>query len=121
LIQETQEKARRAARNWLLSAWLLLVGVLLIWWLSDPHGSRAALFVAKGLAIMPLLLVLPAIARGSRPASAASTLMLTFYMGWTVTELVANPSAHPIAGVALIITVACFFLLVLWLRVLPRA
>lgn len=121
MIKETQEKARRAARNCLLAAWLLLVGILLIWWLSDLHRSPAGLFVAKGLALMPLLLVLPAIARGSRPASAASTLMLTFYMGWTVTELVANPSARLIAGIALVITVACFFLLVLWLRVLPRA
>ncbi len=71
-----------------------------------------------GLLILPLLLVLPGIAKGSRFACAGSTLLLTPYIGWGIVEMVANPPARLFAGASVLAAMACFFGLVYWLRVL---
>lgn len=116
MSQESRANPLRDAGRGLLAAWLLLIGLLVLWWLSQLRWPPDLGGAATGLTILPLALMLPALARGSRHAYAGSTLLLTPYMGWGITETVANPDARLFAGALVLSALACFVLSILSLR-----
>ncbi len=109
---------RRQARRWILAAWLLLIGLLVLWWASSQRWPPGTAGAAAGLMILPLVLLTPALSRGSRSASAGATLLLTPYIGFGITEMVANPASRTFAAATVLLAVLCFVLLIYWLRVL---
>ena len=102
----------------LLACWLLLLAVLLIWWLSRVGGTSPRNSVAGVLLLLPLAGFLPAILGGSQQASAAASLLLIPYIGWGLTEAVANPEVRVLAAATVFAGMACFAVLILWLRIL---
>lgn len=104
-----------------LVTWLMLLGVLGAWWLTGLGWPPPALSLAPGLLLLPLVAILPPILNGSQRACAAATLLLLPYLGWGLTEAVANPAARHFAAATVFTSLACFAGVVLWLRVLRSA
>lgn len=97
-------------------SWSLLLGTLIIWWV---HGLEQALhpidFVGPAL-LLPLIIGLVPVARGSARATAAATLLIIPYLGWGLTEILANPGARVYAVLTVVFGFVCFGALIFELR-----
>ncbi len=111
----------RAPRRRVLLSWLLLLIALLTWWLTAMSWPPRMVQILAGLLILPLVLFLPAVLGGSRYATAASTLLLIPYLGWGLTEVVANPGARIFASLTVLSASVCFVFVIAWLRLLRSA
>ncbi|NNF51169.1 MAG: DUF2069 domain-containing protein [Gammaproteobacteria bacterium] len=109
---------RRYARGVLLFCWLVLLAVLLAWWFAVSARPPAYASLASLLLISPLAGILPAVARGSERACSLASLLLVPYIGWGLTEAVANPDARLFATTTVFAGTATFAALIVWLRVL---
>ncbi len=107
---------RPALQKVLLVSWLFLLLALSGWWARGLAWPPTPGTILGGMLILPLALILPAILRGSEKASAAGTLLLIPYMGWGLTEAVANPGARKLAAASVFMAVTCFAALIIWLR-----
>lgn len=102
----------------LVICWLLLLLALAGWWAGSLVWPPSAIKILAGTLILPLAIILPPVLRGSEKASATGTLLLIPYMGWGLTEAVANPDARGLAAFSTFTAMACFAVLILWLRAL---
>lgn len=109
---------RPLARSLLLFCWLILLAVLLSWWVASGGWPPTITALAILLLICPLAAVLPAIARGSERAVSAASLLLIPYIGWGLTEAVANPDARGFAALTVFAGTGSFVVLIIWLRIL---
>jgi uncharacterized membrane protein len=73
------------------------------------------------LMLVPLLLPLPGLLRGTRRTFAWATLCVAPYFAYGLTEVVANPSARGVAAAILFASLAWFASLVYGLRVTRQA
>lgn len=96
--------------------WLLLLGTLILWWLDSVDRSFAVTDLVVPALLLPLVIGLVPVARGSAKATAAATLLLIPYLGWGLTEILANPAGRIFAGLTVLFGFACFGALILQLR-----
>lgn len=96
--------------------WVLLLATLTAWWLKGLNAPLRPLDFAGLILILPLAGALVPVARGSSKATAAATLLLIPYLGWGLTEILANPAARLFAVFSVLFGVACFGALILRLR-----
>lgn len=112
---------RPQAQRILLLSWLLLLAVLLIWWLASINWPPQVSALSGALLLLPLAGVLPAILRGSQKVTAAASMLLIPYVGWGLTEAIANPDSRLFAAATVFTGTVSFAALILWLRVLRSA
>lgn len=113
--------SRQRAKHSLLLCWLLLLGVLVAWWLTSIDWPPRGGALAGALLVLPLAAVLPAMLRGAQKTSAAASLLLIPYIGWGLTEAIANPDSRLLAAATVFAGTASFGALIVWLRVLRSA
>ena len=113
--------SRQRARGLLLICWLALLLVLLTWWLAASKWPPSYASLAVLILIFPLAGILPALVRGSLRASSAASLLLVPYIGWGLTEAVANPDSRIYAALTVFAGTASFAALIIWLRLLRSA
>jgi uncharacterized membrane protein len=114
----TAARAERA-RAAVLAMWVLLALTLLTW-----HAAllpRAAAVVAALLTVAPLALPLPGLLARRRRSYRWAPLTLAPAMTWSLTEMVANPSARPYALSAGLLAFAALAAVVAWLRTATQA
>lgn len=102
----------RAVAGW----WLLLTITLLAWWAAGLQRPLHPIDFAGLILTVPLIVGLIPVLRGSTRATAAGTLLMLPYLGWGLTEVLANPIARGFAIVSIFSSAGCFFALILWLR-----
>jgi uncharacterized membrane protein len=68
------------------------------------------------IAVLPLLMPLNGLIRGSRYTYAWTTLFAVPYLAFAVTELLANPRARIVAALSLLLVFAWFCTMILFLR-----
>ena len=97
----------RLATLWL---WVAVALSLMAWYAAGyPWPICAA-------AVIPLLAPLPGLVRGRRYTYAWATLFAAPYVVFAVTELLANPAARWVASLSLLLVLAWFCAMVLYLR-----
>jgi uncharacterized membrane protein len=84
-------------------------------WIVGASPSLVRVMLAL-LATLPLWAFVPSLSRGKRRSYAALTLCLVLYLTWSLTELVANPSARIWASSTLLLSFILFILLIVYLR-----
>lgn len=104
-------------RALVMALFAAMIAIICAWLVLRMHGG-AAPRAAVGLAtVLPVALPLPALWRGSRPAMALSTMIVSVYIGLGAMELVANPGARWLSAGLMLAAFAAFAALVLYLRV----
>lgn len=106
-------------RALVLACWALLALTLSAWYASLLAPAAAAL--AGLLTIAPLALPLPGLLARRRRTYRWSPFTLAPALGWSLTELVANPAARPFAIAAGCLAFLGLAAVVAWLRVSPPA
>jgi uncharacterized membrane protein len=101
-----RERARRAT----IGLWAAVALSLLAWYRAGYPWLICA------LAVFPLLAPLPGLLRGRRFTYAWATLFAIPYLVFALTELLANPAAHWVAGLSLLLVFAWFCAMILYLR-----
>lgn len=85
-------------REWLARAntalAILLVVFYLTWWLNAGMPMRALPLSALLAAVVPLVLLMPALWNARRFGSSLAGFILPFHFAFAVMELVANPDAR---------------------------
>lgn len=107
----------RVARRLACIVWLLLAASVAYW----PAGRSGIGWTSAAIALVPLLLPLAGLARGSRRAYGFAALMLAPALTLGITELVANASARGRATVTLALILAAFASLIAALRSAPAS
>jgi uncharacterized membrane protein len=107
----------RAARRLAGIVWLLLAASVAYW----PAGRSGIGWTTAAIALVPLLLPLAGIARGSRRAYGLAALMLAPALALALTELVANESARTRATATLALVFLAFASLIAALRSAPAS
>jgi len=110
----------RRARRWCLAMAAVLAACIVV------AAPRAAPLTSSGLGwsallLLPLLLPLPGILRGTPRTFAWATLCVAPYFLYGVTEAIANPAMRTTAGAILFASLAWFASLVYGLRATPAA
>jgi len=107
------------ARRWSLASAALLAGCVVV------AALRSAAFPASlgwaALLLLPVLLPLPGILRGTPRTFAWATLCVAPYFLYGLTEVIANPALRTSAGAILFASLAWFASLVYGLRAVPPA
>lgn len=107
------------ARRWSLASAALLAGCVVV------AALRSAAFPASlgwaALLLLPVLLPLPGILRGTPRTFAWATLCVAPYFLYGLTEVIANPALRTSAGAILFASLAWFASLVYGLRGVPPA
>jgi uncharacterized membrane protein len=111
-MSDPASRTRRIA----LAAWLLLAASVAGW----PLAGAGISCVSAAVALVPLLLPLPGLARGSLRAQRASPMALAPALALAVTEILVNPAALHIAGATLALALAAFAAVVAAIRAAPR-
>jgi uncharacterized membrane protein len=106
----------RTARGIAIAAWVLLATSVAAWPLTGVGIGLAR----TAIAFLPLLLPLPGLLGGSRRALGAAPMALSPALALAITEILANPSARPIAVASLALAFAAFAGVVAALRAAPR-
>lgn len=115
----TGADARRRARRLSIGGAGLLGGCVVA---ATLHGATGPARLGWSvLALVPLLLPLPGLVRGSRRTCAWATLCVAPYFLYGLTEVVANPAVRPLAAAILFASLGWFASLVYCLRVSRRA
>lgn len=111
----TGADARRRARRLSIGGAALLGGCVLA---ATLHGATGPARLGWSvLALVPLLLPLPGLVRGSRRTCAWATLCVAPYFLYGLTEVVANPAVRTLAAAILFASLGWFASLVYCLRV----
>lgn len=99
--------------RWIALGVVAFLAALGVWWLALPSAPVWLL----ALLLLPWLVALPGLLRGSRGALQAVTLIASCYIGLAVLEAVANPQARASASIGALICLGIFAGAVLALRV----
>ena len=91
----------------------LLVWLALWHWMTRTGGAVSLLLVVSAL-WLPWLMILPLLLQGRRKGAAWGSIIIVFYVGMGVMELIADPQAQLWAGgalglscVAMVILIRC--------------
>jgi uncharacterized membrane protein len=106
----------RITRRIALTGWLLLTVSIACW----PLGSSGIGWAIALLALLPLLLPLPGIARGLRRSFGWAPLTLAPALALSLVEILVNAAGRPRATLTLALALAAFAALVAALRAAPR-
>jgi uncharacterized membrane protein len=94
-----------------VALWAAVAASLLAW---IPAGYP---WPICAIAVVPLLAPLNGLVRGRRYTYAWATLFAIPYLVFAITELLANPRAHWVASVSLLLVFAWFCAMIFFLRV----
>jgi len=103
----------RTVRRLAIGAWILLVASVACWPFIDASGIG---IVTASIALLPLLLPIPGILRGSRRAWRFAALTLAPALALAVTEFLVNAPSRPWTGTTLALILLAFAGLVAALR-----
>lgn len=106
------------ARTLLLLSWLTLLATLLAWWQSSASWPPTTGDLISALLLLPVAAILPPVIRGSEKACTVASLLLVLYIGWGLTEAVANPQVRVLAAATVFTGTVSFAALIVWLRLL---
>ncbi len=77
--------------------------ILMSWYgLDDGGRSNPAGLIAAAVASLPLLILLPGLARCRRRTAQWGCILIVFYIGYAIMEVTANEAARVFASVLLI-------------------
>jgi uncharacterized membrane protein len=105
------DRARTALRL-AVAAWILLSASIAIW----PAAGAGIGLLTAAFAFVPLLLPLHGIIRGSVKWLRAAPMALAPALALTITEILVNPPARPIASASLALAFLAFAAIVAALR-----
>jgi uncharacterized membrane protein len=100
----------RAARRLTAVLWAA-VGLSLLGWVTAGYAWQLCV-----LAVAPLLAPLDGLLRGRRYTYAWATLIAAPYLAFATTELMINPAARWVAALSLLLVIAWFCAMVLFLK-----
>ncbi len=100
-----------------IAAWLLLAASVACW----PIGGTGIGAFTTAIALVPLLLPLPGIARASVRALRAAPMALAPALALAITEILVNPAGRPLAAASLGIALLSFAAVLAALRRAPGA
>jgi uncharacterized membrane protein len=106
----------RALQRAALATWVGLLGSVALWTLPDFRIGLPTVLVAG----LPLLLPMPGLWRGNPRALRAAPMALTPSLALSITEILANPAARPVAGMTLALVLIAFAAVIAALRARPR-
>lgn len=110
--------AFQRARVAVICLWLGLGAVLCGWLLAGGVAARTAVLAL--FAVGPLLAPLHGLWAGRRRTYRWAPLALAPGLAWSLTELVANPAARPLAGFSALLAFLCLAAIVAALRSMPK-
>jgi uncharacterized membrane protein len=111
----TRARHLRRARQAVFAALAALALAFALWHLTRFSARTAALALAVGVA--PWLSVARGLWRGERRSHALACLLTVPYLGYGLTEVLANPGARGLAGATVLASCVAFIALVAYLRV----
>jgi uncharacterized membrane protein len=76
--------------------------ILMSWHGLNDGRPEAIGLIAAAIASLPLLVLLPGLARGRRRAAQWGCMLIVFYIGYAIMEVTANEAARVFASVLLI-------------------